>query len=111
MFRWNYSAFTNHKGTTENICKTISNHFAAIAEAECALWKAVDSDKIIGSLQTTRSTNNRTEEEANVMDILSLVAKLDKGEKNANHINALDLGSYTMTAVTPRRVRYHWWID
>lgn len=89
-----YIVFALQKGTVENVRKAVLCHFSMnqIAYAKCALWDTVD-DQLLGKLQCRRSTKNRTEEEANIYDILNAITKLDKsGKMPVITIKAMDLG-------------------
>lgn len=89
-----YITFALQTGTVENVKKAVIGFFTAeqIVRAKNVLWKNVHS-VAIGKNVSRKSSNVRTEQEANVTDIVSAIQKLDKTNEMPDIvISALSLG-------------------
>jgi hypothetical protein len=76
-----YVVWSLQTGTVENVKKAVLGFFTAkqIGDAKSKLWEAVKSD-IIGRKIARKNTNIRSEENANVDDIVWALQKMDKVE-------------------------------
>ena len=77
-----YIHYSLQSGTQEKIKMAVLSHFssAQIAESKDALWKHCGSS-LLGEKSKRRNTPNRSESEANVLDILQGFAVLDRMEQ------------------------------
>ena len=80
-----YILFSLHSGTVENVRNAVIDHFPLdiIINAKNILWNSCDR-KLIGEKIKRKGSTIRTENEANVTDILSTLQKLDRSNKLPN---------------------------
>ena len=80
-----YILFSLHSGTVENVRNAVIDHFPLdiIINAKNILWDSCDR-KLIGEKIKRKGSTIRTENEANVTDILSALQKLDRSDKLPN---------------------------
>ena len=89
-----YVVFALNSGTQDAIKKAVLGFFTnvQILSAKSKLWSKV-GDNIIGKRQNRKSSSVRSEEEANVLDIITALIKLDRADQLPNVvISATDLG-------------------
>jgi hypothetical protein len=89
-----FIVFAMQSGTIENTKKAVLGFFTAdrILKAKGTLWR-YSCNIMIGKKVARRSTDVRPEEEANLVDIIMAIQKLDKLEKMPEIvISAYDLG-------------------
>ena len=77
-----YILFSPHSGTVENVRNAVIDHFPLdiIINAKNILWDSCDR-KLIGEKIKRKGSTIRTENEANVTDILSALQKLDRSNE------------------------------
>ena len=89
-----YIVFSMQSGSTEKIKQAVCGHFSgeAISEAKSKLWDYGDLS-VINERKNRQDTKIRTQREADTMDIISALQKLDSvGKMPMIACNAMSLG-------------------